>query len=186
MALDKLVDSTQLDSDLTSVANAIRTKGGTSASLAFPADFVTAINAISGGGSGSLEDFLTASYVNTSGAYPAVFNDHKIIPKYDTEIVLWVVQEATAVPTAGSTTLYLYALWLLEGAPATQNNRANVITGGQQKYPWTSPYAYGARGDSWSIDGDGYLTAASGTWYYSRAGSFTIKIYEIPVDPTEV
>lgn len=50
MAVDKLVDSTQLDSDLTSVANAIRTKGGTSASLAFPADFVSAINAISGGG----------------------------------------------------------------------------------------------------------------------------------------
>lgn len=50
MALDKLVDSTQLDSDLTSVANAIRTKGGTSAALAFPADFVSAINAISGGG----------------------------------------------------------------------------------------------------------------------------------------
>jgi hypothetical protein len=50
MALDKLVDSTQLDTDLTSVADAIRTKGGTSAQLAFPADFVSAINDISGGG----------------------------------------------------------------------------------------------------------------------------------------
>ena len=49
MAVDKLVDSTQLDSDLTSVANVIRTKGGTSAQLAFPADFVSAINAISVG-----------------------------------------------------------------------------------------------------------------------------------------
>lgn len=46
MALDKLVDSAQLDSDLTSVANAIRTKGGTSASLSFPAEFVSAIGAI--------------------------------------------------------------------------------------------------------------------------------------------
>ena len=54
MALDKLVDSTQLDADLTSVANAIRTKGGTSASLAFPADFVSAIAAIPSGG-GALE-----------------------------------------------------------------------------------------------------------------------------------
>jgi hypothetical protein len=50
MSVDKLVDSTQLDADLTSVANAIRTKGGTSASLAFPAEFVSAIEAISGGG----------------------------------------------------------------------------------------------------------------------------------------
>lgn len=38
--------------DLTSVANAIRTKGGTSAQLAFPAGFVSAIEAIpTGGGS---------------------------------------------------------------------------------------------------------------------------------------
>ena len=50
MALDKLVDSSQLNADLTSIANAIRTKSGTSAQLAFPADFVSAIQAISGGG----------------------------------------------------------------------------------------------------------------------------------------
>ena len=46
MAVDKLVDSEQLNSDLTSVANAIRTKGGASGSLAFPADFITAIGNI--------------------------------------------------------------------------------------------------------------------------------------------
>lgn len=55
MSVDKLVDSTQLDADLTSVANAIRTKGGTSASLAFPADFVSAIQAIPSGGGGNYE-----------------------------------------------------------------------------------------------------------------------------------
>lgn len=53
MAVDKLVDSTQLDADLTSVANAIRTKGGTSAALAFPAGFVDAIDAIETGGGGA-------------------------------------------------------------------------------------------------------------------------------------
>ena len=46
MAIDKAVDSSVLDAGLTSVANAIRTKGGTSASLAFPTDFVSAIGAI--------------------------------------------------------------------------------------------------------------------------------------------
>lgn len=58
MAVDKLVDSGQLDSDLTSVANAIRTKGGTSAQLAFPNEFVSAINAIptGGGGGGGVEE----------------------------------------------------------------------------------------------------------------------------------
>ena len=58
MAVDKLVDSTQLDTDLTSVANAIRTKGGTSASLAFPAGFVSAVEAIETGGGGYSADTI--------------------------------------------------------------------------------------------------------------------------------
>lgn len=67
MAVDKLVDSTQLDADLTSVANAIRTKGGTSASLAFPAGFVSAVEAIPTGGGGGVE----------SGSFtPATNSDH--------------------------------------------------------------------------------------------------------------
>lgn len=56
MALDKLVDSSQLDANLTSVANAIRTKGGTSASLSFPGGFVDAVNAIEAGSSGYTAD----------------------------------------------------------------------------------------------------------------------------------
>ena len=57
MALDKLVDSSQLDSALTSVANAIRTKGGTSSSLAFPQGFVDAVEAIETGGTLPLTQF---------------------------------------------------------------------------------------------------------------------------------
>ena len=70
MALDKLVDSSQLDSDLTSVANAIRTKGGTSAQLAFPSGFVSAISAIpSGGGGISADDIATGNvtHINLTG-----------------------------------------------------------------------------------------------------------------------
>lgn len=48
MALDKAVDSAQLNADLTAVADAIRTKGGTSAQLAFPDGFVSAVQAIKG------------------------------------------------------------------------------------------------------------------------------------------
>lgn len=50
MAYDKLVDSAQLDADLTTVADAIRTKGGTEGQLAFPAGFVSAVQAIEAGG----------------------------------------------------------------------------------------------------------------------------------------
>ena len=84
MAVDKLVDSAQLDADLSSVANAIRTKGGTSAQLAFPAGFVSAIDAISGGGGGGLvyetgtytprEDLArpTISFANTHSEAPVL------------------------------------------------------------------------------------------------------------------
>ena len=44
MAVDKLVDSTLLDNNLVSVANAIREKGKTSESLDFPNGFISAIN----------------------------------------------------------------------------------------------------------------------------------------------
>ena len=43
----QLVDADQLSSDLKDVADAIRTRGGTSATLAFPTGFVTAINELS-------------------------------------------------------------------------------------------------------------------------------------------
>lgn len=52
MALDKLVDSTQLDNNLTSVANAIRAKSGGTGQLAFPAGFVSEIGNIPTGGGG--------------------------------------------------------------------------------------------------------------------------------------
>lgn len=52
MSENKLVNSTQLDTDITSIANAIRTKGGTSGSLTFPQGFVDAVEAIETGGSG--------------------------------------------------------------------------------------------------------------------------------------
>lgn len=55
------------DSDLTSVASAIRTKGGTSASLSFPSGFVTAIGNISTGGGSTL---ITKS-ITANGTYNA-------------------------------------------------------------------------------------------------------------------
>ena len=42
-------------SDLVSVANAIRTKGGTSEALVFPAGFVSAVQAIQAGGGGGVK-----------------------------------------------------------------------------------------------------------------------------------
>lgn len=58
----KVVNATQLDADLLSIADAIREKGGTSAALLFPDEFITAINDIHGGGD---------AYAAISVTYPA-------------------------------------------------------------------------------------------------------------------
>lgn len=53
MAYDKIVDSAVLDANLTIIANAIRAKGGSSASLEFPYGMAAAINAIESGSGGN-------------------------------------------------------------------------------------------------------------------------------------
>lgn len=55
------------DTDLTSIANAIRTKGGTSASLTYPSGFISAINNIPTGGSTDIEDGMITRAI--SGVY---------------------------------------------------------------------------------------------------------------------
>lgn len=68
MAIDKAIDSLQLDADLTAVADAIRTKGGTSEALTFPDGFVDAVAAIEAGGGGG-EDLLHALLTNNLTSY---------------------------------------------------------------------------------------------------------------------
>jgi len=73
MAVDKLVDSTQLDSDLTSVANAIRAKSGGSSQLAFPSGFVSEIGNIPSGGASNwaligTKTIALSEYTDTSTA----------------------------------------------------------------------------------------------------------------------
>ena len=56
MATYKVVDAEQLNADMTSVADSIRTKGGTTDALAWPDGYKTAIEAIqTGGGTPSLQ-----------------------------------------------------------------------------------------------------------------------------------
>jgi hypothetical protein len=53
------------DIDLTSVANAIRTKGGTSASLVYPAGYISAINALP---TGALQSYKSAVFTSPGSA----------------------------------------------------------------------------------------------------------------------
>lgn len=55
MAIDKAIDSTEFDSKLTTVADAIRTAGGTTEPMSFPSGMVDAISSLSSGGGGTEE-----------------------------------------------------------------------------------------------------------------------------------
>lgn len=69
MVVNKKVNATQLDADLTDIADAIREKSGTSATLEFPEDFVTAIDAIPSGGGAAIADGIVVKARDTNG-YP--------------------------------------------------------------------------------------------------------------------
>ena len=67
MAYDKVVDSAQLETDLATVADAIRAKGKTTDKLAFPGGFADAVAAISTGGGADLAsvEVYVADYYET-------------------------------------------------------------------------------------------------------------------------
>lgn len=105
MAVDKLVDSSQLDADLTSVANAIRTKGGTSASLAFPADFISAIGNIPSGGGDETGSFIAGS--GQSNITISVSSLHSHILIWDS--VVKSDDSLASAPYGGKKTILEYA-----------------------------------------------------------------------------
>ncbi len=79
MAVDKLVDSVQLDADLTSVADAIRLKSGGSSPLSFPAGFISEIANIPAGGGGLPETLIgngtfNVSAVSSSFTFPITYS----------------------------------------------------------------------------------------------------------------
>ena len=116
MAVDKLVDSTQLDADLTSVANAIRTKGGTSASLAFPAGFVSAVEAIPTGGGGGSKENITVKFHNARASGACTFT----YPQYNDALDAIAASGANASTGATPTAVLL----VVDGVIVFKTNNA--------------------------------------------------------------
>lgn len=137
MAVDKLVDSTQLDADLTSVANAIRTKGGTSAALAFPADFVSAIAAIpSGGGGTKAEGTITGSGTNTISINCPFKPDAILIIRSDYQSIIAVSDRAACHSLIWPS--YAYSSTWNAASSTTVGNSGNGIGGGYVQAPPTA------------------------------------------------
>lgn len=183
MSVDKLVDSTQLETDLTSVANAIRTKGGTSSQLAFPSGFVSAINNIPTGGGGTpiSADGIT-TVAESESVYPATgYNALINVSKKQTLIHDWDFTQGL-VDSVGELTATL-------ANGATQSS-SGVLIGGATQYvqipvPFTIRHTYeiditslskqfsSGHGRIWDIaSGEGFI-AQNGTTlkYYLTQGT---------------
>lgn len=120
-----MADYLTTDTELTSIANAIRTKGGTSASLTYPTEFVSAIEAIPTGGSGEtytvelqtdmkVLDWDTLTLVTTS---PEFHEGDGVIVQYTGPFISYDMVRTDTQETipkltlrTGSTNVYAYVM----------------------------------------------------------------------------
>ena len=162
MAVDKLVDSAQLNADLASVANAIRTKGGTSVQLAFPAGFVSAVEAIETGGSAaSLKDELFGH--TPSGAVNYVPDEN--IPMYGI-----VGKRGITHLTLDFANGYGFASSNSNGNNFRQNSIPIITIIGYGTGVWFPSYTFDGNSASFIIVAKGNCTLASQNVFRGNSG----------------
>ena len=90
MAVDRAIDSTEFDSKLTTVADAIRTAGGTTEPMSFPSGMVEAITAIQAGGGG----IKLNGYQVSEGSF-TISSDTSTFENYSTSSAQWPLVTGT-------------------------------------------------------------------------------------------
>lgn len=138
MALDKVVDSAALDAGMSLVADAIRTKAGTTEPLSWPDGFKAAIEAISGGGAAGLS-YDVGEFIFESDTASNIIPSKKPIPHNlgDTPdfILVWTDHWAgiTEAPYTDNSTMVGFA-WLngltgIIGRASSSSNVTNPMIG---------------------------------------------------------
>lgn len=97
MAVDRAIDSTEFDSKLTAVADAIRTAGGTTETMSFPSGMVEAISVLksgsdAGGGAGFATGTLTFNESQRTASNLTVTHNLGFAPEH----ILWFIIETEA------------------------------------------------------------------------------------------
>lgn len=147
------------ENSLTSVANAIRTAGGTQAELTFPAGFVSAIEAISGGGGGGGITPITGSV--TPSAENTAISFGQTVSKYVFIIEMDSTSKASLIASGTSGNRLYYGMFLYPVPEINSKSHSKVIYYGR----------YNASSDSVSFS-EQNLSAASDT-------GITIKAYSL-------
>ena len=177
------------DTDLTSVANAIRTKGGTSAQLAFPAGFVSAIDAIPTGGTATFELIGTyvfenvAEYTNTSTAEEMNTDISVTNTDYAWGYVVITCDSAITTATEWGMTV---AFWGRYTSNGNIYRAASAMQKGSATLSYAAMVSNSLGSDSYGVGilnnkGGGLITISrkchSSACPKIRAGNYTVKVY---------
>lgn len=182
---DYIVDS----ADLTSVANAIRTKGGTSAQLSFPTGFISAIGNIPTGGVGPQLELIgtdtryLAEYTNTSTAESYTTNINIKATDY-----AWIVAIITC--DSAITTSSEWGMSICFGGRYKSNSQ--FMTSSTMFQRGSATLSFSAMVNNSVSTGSYGVLAANNTQYFTysrkchatalpkiRAGNYTAKVYGI-------
>lgn len=182
MAVDKAIDSTEFDSKLTTVADAIRTAGGTTATMSFPTGMVDAISPLSSGGGGTEElsallkifgcsDYEISVVQRTSGSYMYIPITNETL-KSSLRLIL--------IPGTDS----LFPTSTVKKAPILRAPSTFYVNG---FFAYMLPFVFHSQSDyntTMAVNNDGYLsiyrTTAVGSFTNSSAGfQFTNNILTV-------
>ena len=181
MAYDKVIDSSALEANLTSVANAIRSKGGTSEDLAFPSGFVSAIEAIAAGGSASDANIITftstlATTVTSGDATLVPANDFLKSIREDPNafVIFWYTTPKASTSAAN---MWINANFTLLYAGASARN--TILVRSSTSNPNATANSNGVKGVNYaghiSVETDGSIKIRTvGSGYDVHAGTYRV------------
>lgn len=156
-----MADYLVTDTELTSIANAIRTKGGTSASLSFPTEFISAINSIPTGGGGA-SNLVTGTFTTGSSAGYTNISTGYTGNGYPIACMVFVEGGAYVSGTTWYTTVQRYAVGFWSMSKANQSTTPSYTTSGSQN-----------QGVITAI----YKSSTSSSTSYSRTSAMTTNVF---------
>lgn len=186
MAVDKLVDSTQLDSDLNSVANAILNKSGGTGPIAFPSGFVSEIENIpSGGAKTESGTFTVASGYITSKSITHSLNTTRLFG------MIWLEPDANdqIIAPNGYTLIFGHFITfdfpraLYEGVEIVQNYTSAATK--TKAYPVPSSIALRRYKSTWTNKDAGWSESETGSWLQQIWGE-AISNSEFSINTTAI
>ena len=187
MAYDKVIDSAKLDADLTTVAGAIRSKGGTSEALAFPAGFVSAIESIEAGGGGVQLQYNrlypAATGTFTPAARTLFDTDAPLVIEHNAGIKPFVVL-VTSNGMASTNDLDFIASWIIPHYNVSYYDQNQVYSVSSRRGPSssykTTRYGEYYNGSFPSWDMEKVAVAQGGVGIYVNAGkTYTWTVFGI-------